>query len=185
MLNEEQRRFLLKAARIAIADYLKTGRLTVLSTKEPALLEPRGAFVTLHKQKALRGCIGLIESTLPLNETVCKMAVESATGDPRFPPVRVAELPELKIEISVLTPPKRVSGPEEIVLVRDGVIVRRGSCQGVFLPQVAAETGWDKEKFLSILCSHKAGLPPDAWKEKETELFTFQAEVFSEENLNT
>ena len=185
MLNEERRRFLLKAARGAINNYLKTGELKIARTDDPALLEPKGAFVTLHKDEELRGCIGLIESTFPLNETICRMAVEAAVGDQRFPAVTLSELPGLKIEISVLTIPKKVSGPEEIVMLRDGVIVKRGYCQGVFLPQVAAETGWDREKFLSILCSQKAGLHPDAWKERETEFYTFQAEVFSEKDERT
>lgn len=181
MLNNEERDFLLGSARNAIKVYLETSQIEIIPTPDPRLKEGRGAFVTLHKRGELRGCIGLLESGQPLNETVCQMAVEAAVNDPRFPTVSLSELADLKIEISVLTRPVKVSGPEAVVLGRDGVIVRRGNCQGVFLPQVAEETGWDKEKFLSILCSHKAGLAADAWKEKDTELYTFQAEVFSEE----
>ncbi|OPZ88906.1 MAG: hypothetical protein BWY73_01599 [candidate division TA06 bacterium ADurb.Bin417] len=149
-------------------------------TADPVLLEKRGAFVSLRWDKDLRGCIGLIEGKYPLNETVCRMAIEAAVGDPRFPGLTIRELKEVIIEISVLTTPERVRGPQDIVMLRDGVIVRQGYCQGVFLPQVAEEQGWDKEQFLSFLCEYKAGLPREAWKEKETELYTFQAEVFSE-----
>ena len=180
MFNKDERDFLLKSARNAIKTYLETGQREILPTTDPALKEGRGAFVTLHKGEELRGCIGLLESGQPLNETVCRMAVEAAVGDPRFPAVSLPELSGLKVEISVLTKPVKVPGPEAIVMRRDGVIVRRGYCQGVFLPQVAEETGWDKEKFLSVLCANKAGLPPDAWKEKDTEIYTFQAEVFFE-----
>ncbi|MFH2068637.1 MAG: AmmeMemoRadiSam system protein A [Candidatus Omnitrophota bacterium] len=181
MLNNEERDFLLKLARNAIKVYLETGQTEIIPATDPLLKEGRGAFVTLHKGAELRGCIGFLESGKPLYETVCEMAVEAAVNDPRFPPVSLLELAGLRIEISVLTRPVKVFGPEAIVMKRDGVIVRRGNCQGVFLPQVAEETGWDKEKFLSVLCVHKAGLPDDAWKEKDTELYTFQVEVFSEE----
>ncbi|MCM8815459.1 MAG: AmmeMemoRadiSam system protein A, partial [Candidatus Omnitrophica bacterium] len=116
-------------------------------------------------------------------QAVRDMAIESATGDPRFLPVSLKELKEIEIEISVLTVPVRVSSPDEIVLGRDGVIVKKGFRQGVFLPQVADETGWTKEQFLSALCAHKAGLDPDAWKNPDTELYIFQAEVFSEHQL--
>lgn len=181
MLNKAERDFLLKSARNAIKTHLEIGRMEMLPTRDPVLREGRGAFVTLHKGEELRGCIGFLESAEPLNETVCRMSVEAAVGDPRFPAVSLSELPGLKIEISILTKPARVSGPEAVVMLRDGVIIRRGCCQGVFLPQVAAETGWDREKFLSVLCTNKAGLPANAWKDKETEIYTFQAEVFAEE----
>lgn len=180
MLNEEERDFLLRSARHAVKTYLETGRVKIMSNPDQTLKEARGAFVTLYQGAELRGCIGLLESGQPLYETICRMAVEAAVKDPRFPPVSLSELPGLRFEISIITRPVRVSGPEEIVMKRDGVIVRRGNCQGVFLPQVAEETGWEKEKFLSVLCSHKAGLPSDAWKEKDTEMYTFQAEVFFE-----
>ena len=180
MLNNKERNFLLRSARNAVKTYLETGQREIMPTSNPLLKEGLGAFVTLHKGSELRGCIGLLESEQPLNETVCRMAIEAAVNDPRFPAVSLSELVGLKIEISILTKPVKVSGPEAIVMVRDGVIVRRGKFQGVFLPQVAEETGWDKEKFLSVLCAHKAGLPADAWKKEDTELYTFQAEVFSE-----
>ncbi len=109
------------------------------------------------------------------------MAIASSTEDPRFPPVTADELKDIKIEISVLSKPKLIKDIKEFELGKHGVIVQKGFNQGVFLPQVATETGWKKEEFLSNLCSHKAGLPPDAWKDKDTNIYIFEAEVFEEE----
>jgi AmmeMemoRadiSam system protein A len=108
------------------------------------------------------------------------MAIASATGDPRFRPLSAGELDKIDIEISVLTPPKKVKSPDEIKIPGHGVMVKRGFSGGVFLPQVADETGWSKDEFLSTLCAHKAGLPRDAWKDPGTELYIFSAEVFGE-----
>ncbi|MBI5554439.1 MAG: AmmeMemoRadiSam system protein A, partial [Elusimicrobia bacterium] len=116
----------------------------------------------------------------PLYQAVSKMAVESATGDPRFSPVTKDELVKLVIEISVLTVPERVKNLDNIILGTHGVIVRKGGRGGVFLPQVATETGWSKEQFLTELCEQKAGLPAEAWKDSDTELYTFSAQVFQE-----
>jgi len=128
----------------------------------------------------LRGCIGNIIGQQPLYLTVRDMAVESSSADPRFVPVSPDELKEIKIEISVLSEPKRVEDADGIKLGVHGVIVKSGYRSGVFLPQVADETGWTKEEFLSNLCEGKAGLPADAWKDKKTELYVFTAQVFSE-----
>ena len=179
MLTRQQRVQLLSVARAAIRDRLAGGRAAVPHFADPALDEKRGAFVTLRAAGELRGCIGLIEPLRPLSETVRLMAVEAAR-DPRFPPLTLPELAGVTIEISVLSPPEKADAPERITIPGDGVIVRRGPRQGVFLPQVADETGWDRETFLSNLCFHKAGLPPDAWRDRRTELYTFRAEVFSE-----
>ncbi len=180
MLNKSQRQILLKIARDTLENYLAGRKLPELKSDDPVLLEKRGVFVTLRKKGELRGCIGTLIPQEPLARAVRSMAIQSATGDPRFPSVTVEELKDIEIEISVLTVPVKVSGPDEIVLGRDGVIVKKGFRQGVFLPQVAEETGWTKEQFLSALCAHKAGLEPDAWKKPDTELYIFQAEVFSE-----
>ncbi|MCK4244858.1 MAG: AmmeMemoRadiSam system protein A [Candidatus Omnitrophica bacterium] len=181
MLNEEQQKQLLKIARETIENWLGKRRKLKLDVRDSQLQEKRGVFVTLRKDEQLRGCIGMILPEKPLAEAVINMAIESATGDPRFPPLSLRELKGIKIEISVLTVPKRVKDYQEIELGRDGVIVKGGFQQGVFLPQVATETGWTKEEFLENLCSHKAGLPRDAYRDKDTELYTFQAQVFSEE----
>lgn len=180
VLSREQKEKLLKIARQTLEYYLSGKPLPEIKEKDPIFQEKRGVFVTLKKNGHLRGCIGYIYPVAPLVEAVRKMAIEAATGDPRFSPVKFEELKNIEIEISVLTVPKKVKSADEIVLGRDGVIVKRGFHQGVFLPQVADETGWSKEEFLRQLCWQKAGLSPDAWKDEETELYTFQAEVFSE-----
>ena len=118
----------------------------------------------------------------PLYLTVRDMAVESATGDPRFRAVTQAELKDIEIEISVLSPLEKVASADSIILGKHGVIVKNGFNSGVFLPQVATETGWSKEEFLSNLCAQKAGLPADAWKDPSTEIYIFTAEVFSEKD---
>ncbi len=142
--------------------------------------ESGGAFVTLTKGKMLRGCIGLIESTGPLADTIIHMAVAAGIEDSRFPTVRVEEVEDIAIEISILTPLQPVANIQEIRLGQDGVLIRRGPQSGVFLPQVARETGWDLEHFLNELCTHKAGLPTRAWEDSSTELYRFSAEVFHE-----
>jgi len=116
----------------------------------------------------------------PLYITVRDMAIQAATEDPRFAPLKAQELNKVKIEVSVLSPLEKVDSAEAIQLGTHGVLVRRGFNSGVFLPQVARETGWSKEEFLSNLCTHKAGLEAGAWKDKSTELYIFSAQVFSE-----
>ncbi len=180
MLNHAQQQELLKIARKTIETYVTSGNVPDFKVTDLFLIEKRGVFVTLHKEHQLRGCIGYIMPIEPLYQAVCKMAIESATGDPRFPPVAKDELAKLEIEISVLTVPERVKNPDGIILGTHGVIVRKGGRSGVFLPQVATETGWSKEQFLTELCEQKAGLPAEAWKDPDTEFYTFSAQVFQE-----
>ena len=180
MLNGEQKRILLKVARETMKTYIKTGKTPTFKIEDRLLNEKYGAFVTLHKKGQLCGCIGNIIGTMPLWETIKNMAIESATGDPRFPAVREDELEQIDIEISVLTHPKKIKNIDEFYLGEHGVIIKRGFNQGVFLPQVAQETGWSKEEFLSSLCSHKASLSPDAWKDNDTEIRIFSTQVFKE-----
>ena len=180
MLNKDQRKKLLDIARKSIEAYLKSGMKIEINETDPLLSQEMGAFVTLHEAGQLRGCIGNLIGKQPLYLTVRNMAIESATGDPRFSPVSFNELKNIEIEISVLSTPEKVDSADKIVLGKHGVIIRRGFNSGVFLPQVATETGWTKEEFLSHLCSQKAGLPPNAWKDKSTEILIFTAEVFSE-----
>jgi hypothetical protein len=181
MLNEKQQKVLLGIARKTIEEYIRTRKMPELKVEDPLLKEKRGVFVTLHKRGMLRGCIGYIMPLEELYKAVSKMAIESSTGDPRFPPVRTEELDEIEIEISVLTVPERINSVDEIEMGKHGVIVKKGYQQGVFLPQVATETGWSKEEFLNRLCYDKAHLPEDAWKDKDTEIYTFSAQVFKEE----
>ena len=180
LLNDAQRKRLLQIARGSITSYVRDGKAGSFTEKDPVLNEPMGAFVTLHEKGELRGCIGNMVGQGPLYKTVADMAIQSATGDPRFPVLSPAEIDKVDIEISVLSPMKKVSGPEEIKVPGHGVMVRRGFRSGVYLPQVATETGWNKEEFLTSLCAHKAGLAPDAWKDPATDIYVFTAEVFGE-----
>ncbi|MDD5476613.1 MAG: AmmeMemoRadiSam system protein B [Candidatus Omnitrophica bacterium] len=183
MLNIQQRKKLLKIARQAIEEYLKTGEKLEVSEADPVLNQKMGSFVTLTEHGGLRGCIGNLTANQPLYLTVRDMAIAAAVDDPRFPPVSLTEVKNIQLEISVLSPLERVVSAENIELGKHGVLVRKGAQNGVFLPQVATETGWNKEEFLNNLCSQKAGLPPGAWKDKNTELYVFNAEVFSEKEL--
>jgi len=180
-LSQAQKKELLKIARNTIETFVKTGKTPPgIKSADARLNEIEGAFVTITKQGVLRGCIGNIIGQEPLYETVRDMAVAAASQDPRFSPLTAAELKDIDIEISVLSKPRRVKNASEIQLGKHGVIVSDGFHQGVFLPQVATETGWSKEEFLSELCSQKAGLPADAWKNPNTALYVFTADVFGE-----
>jgi len=183
MLNNQQRKKLLKIARESIETYLKTAKKLVVNESDPALNKIMGAFVTLNKHGELRGCIGNLAGSGPLYLTVRDMAIEAAVGDPRFSALTLSELKDIEIEISALSILERVDSVARIELGKHGVLVRKGYQSGVFLPQVATETGWSKEEFLSNLCAQKAGLAADAWKDKNTELYIFSAEVFSEKEL--
>ena len=179
-MNKDQKKILLKAARDTVEAVI-TGRAPVTAKIEDAELNAHcGCFVTLKNHGQLRGCIGQFTSEIPLIELVGQMAKASATGDPRFvaDPITADELDKLDIEISVLSPLKRIKEPLSLRLGIDGIYIKRGYASGCFLPQVATETGWDKEEFLSYCCAHKAGLAPDAWKEPETEVYLFTADVF-------
>lgn len=177
MLDPERRRALLRVAREAVAAAAKDMPYAPESD-DPELLRPAAVFVTLRKGGALRGCIGTIAAKEPLIRAVANMARAAAREDPRFARVHMAELPEITIEVSVLSPLRRVSGPEEIKVGRDGLVVKQGAQQGLLLPQVATEWGWDREEFLDETCL-KAGLPPGSWR-RGAEVYCFQAEVFGE-----
>ena len=178
-LTEQDKRLLHQIARRAIEDALtqehKSEPRPVIQS--PALKEKRGAFVTLKRHGRLRGCIGYIEGIKPLHTAVEEMAIAAAFHDPRFNPVREAELPDLEIEISVLTPLKQIRDVEEIEVGKHGIIIQKESASGLLLPQVATDYRWDRETFLEHTCL-KAGLPQDAWKEKDTRIYIFSAEVF-------
>lgn len=178
----DEKKELLKLARDTIINHLskkKTGQYPVYSKK---FKELRGVFVTLHKHGELRGCIGYIEPVKPLYQAVVDNVVNSATQDPRFPQVRPDELPDIEIEISVLTAPLEISGPGEFITGKHGIIIRKGSRSAVFLPQVAPEQGWTREETLSHLCM-KAGLSPDEWQKQGMRFFVFTADVFSEKEI--
>ncbi len=136
-----------------------------------------GVFVTLHQHRRLRGCMGTLDTDLPLAEAVRQAVLSAALHDPRFPPVGVQELAELDLEVSVLSRPEPMRGLDELILGRHGVLVRRGPQRGLFLPQVAVEHHLDRETFLSRCCDEKAGLPADAWRQPGTEVLLFTTEV--------
>jgi len=184
LLTAKEKKRLLAIAQQTINAYIKTGKVVDFKETDPRLLETEGAFVTLHKDGQLRGCIGNIFGSGPLFLTVRDMAIASATQDPRFRPVSVEELDQLDLEISVLSKPWRISDPKEIELGIHGVIVSKGPFnKGLFLPQVATDQGWNLEQFLSYLCSEKAGLSADAWKDPSTIIEIFTAQVFSEKEF--
>jgi AmmeMemoRadiSam system protein A len=179
-MNEAQRHTLLTIARDAVKATVTGAPLPNPQSEDPALTAPCGCFVTLNSRGRLRGCIGQFTSDRPLIELVVEMAEASASRDPRFfdNPLTVRDLGTLEIEISVLSPLERTDDPLSLRLGVDGIYIKRGHAAGCFLPQVATETGWSKEEFLSSCCSHKAGLPADAWKDPKTEVYLFTAEVF-------
>ena len=176
-LSEEDRRALLALARETIAAHLGRSSAPQGETRTP--LDARaGVFVTVKVQGELRGCIGIPEPSQPLAQVVQHCAVAAAFEDPRFPALRVDELPSTTLEISVLSNFQSVTDPGEIAVGRHGLIIERGSHRGLLLPQVAVEHGWTVEQFLEHTC-RKAGLPRDAWRYGAT-LETFEAEVFGE-----
>lgn len=183
LLSHEQKQKLLKLARKQIEAYVRGGKRLKINEADPRLKLKEGSFVTIHKKGRLRGCIGNILGSGPLVELVRDMAIASATQDPRFPPVNESELSLIDVEVSVLSVPYQIKSVDEIELGKHGVIVKGGARNsGVFLPQVADETKWSKEEFLSQLCSQKAGLARDCWKDPKTRIEIFTAQVFSEED---
>jgi len=179
-MNETQKQTLLRVARDTVEEVIKQKPIVKPKSDDPELNAHCGCFVTLKNHGRLRGCIGQFTSQSPLVELVAEMAKASATSDPRFftDPITEGELDQLDIEISVLSPLKRTNDPLSLRLGVDGIYIKREGASGCFLPQVATETGWSKEEFLSYCCSHKAGLAADAWKDPQTEVYLFTAEVF-------
>jgi AmmeMemoRadiSam system protein A len=177
-LSQEECAELLAIARRAASSFVREGKVPDETPASPKLSAPGAAFVTLRRKGQLRGCIGYTEASAPLYRTVQQCAVAAATEDPRFSPVGPSEVDSVRIEISVLTPlvPAR---PEEIEVGVHGLMIRKGGCRGLLLPQVATECGWDRREFLANVC-RKAGLPADGWTEG-AELYSFTAEVFGEE----
>ncbi|HDR16646.1 MAG TPA: AmmeMemoRadiSam system protein B [Desulfobacteraceae bacterium] len=178
-LTDQEKSDLIAIARARIEESLKgkrTGDNPVLTS---LMKQPRGAFVTLKKHGMLRGCIGMIEPRKPLHKAVEDMARAAAFDDPRFPPLSPSELGEITFEISVLTPLREIRDVEEIEVGRHGLYIVKGSRAGLLLPQVALEQRWDRTTFLEETC-RKAGLSEEAWKDHNTVIYVFSAEVFGE-----
>ena len=183
-LTFDQKKRLINIARKTVELFVHTGKVYQVNDKDPRMSEEEGTFVTLRNQGQLRGCIGNILGRGPLYLLVRDMAIGAAAEDPRFSPVREDELSNIEVEVSVLSKPWVTKNIDDITMGVHGVIVSRGMFnQGVFLPQVATETGWDKDQFLSELCSQKAGLPSDCYKDPTTTIRIFTADVFSEKDL--
>jgi len=176
-LNEEEKKTLHQIAKTVIENKARGKTVPGFKIESPVLKENRGAFVTIHKRGQLRGCIGYIEGRGPLHKTIEEMAEAAAFRDPRFTPVKEKELPELELEISVLTPLKKIQDVNEVQVGKHGIYIKKGWYSGLLLPQVATEYGWDRQTFLEHTCQ-KAGLPPHAWKEKDTEIYIFSADIF-------
>ena len=177
-LSRREKSLLLDIARKAISSHLENGTMPGKEETEPLLLEKRGCFVCIKINGKLRGCIGNFVSDRPLYQLVREMAVSAATKDPRFYPMRKEELGESTLEISVLTPLRKVSSIEEIEVGKHGLYIEKNVARGVLLPQVATEYGWDRETFLGQT-SIKAGMAADGWKEG-ADIYIFGAEVFHE-----
>lgn len=180
-LTDEEGKLLISMARRTLESYITNREKPNFSDiDKPFLRKESGLFVTLHKNGRLRGCIGYIVGMEPLFKSVVDLTIASSTQDPRFPKVVKGELSDIDIEISVLTPPEKISNIDEIIMGEHGVIIKAGNRQGLYLPQVYNETGWSKEEFLSNLCETKAGLDRYAWKKPNVEIFIFSTQIFSE-----
>jgi len=188
-LSDKEKKTLLALARQSLIDHFG-GNVTDMTQwrehhKDTLQFNQKvGVFVTLKKKDRLRGCIGTIIGREPLCDGVQNNALSAGLRDPRFEPVKQKELADIDIEISVMTPLQRISDYKKIRLGIDGVIIRKGYSQAVYLPQVATETGWGLDRFLSSLCQ-KAGLPQRAYKSDDMEFYIFQALVFGEKEPET
>ena len=178
VLSDEEKKILKEIAFTSIKDSLagKPVAQPILNSQYPVLNSKCGAFVSLHKQGRLRGCIGHFGEDVPLHEIVAEMARAAAFEDPRFMPVTMDELEDIDIEISVLTPMRRIQSLDEFELHRHGIYIRRGYRSGTFLPQVADEVNWTKEEFVSHCAQDKAGIGWDGWR--DAELYVYEAIVF-------
>lgn len=181
-LKEDEKKFLLELARRSIVYFLKNRRLLETEVQNPKLNQKQGAFVTLKVNGELRGCIGYPLPYKPLYRTIIEMAVAAASEDYRFPPLTEEELQDLVIEISVLTLPRKIKSPEEVVVGKHGIIISKGLNKGLLLPQVPQEYGWNLETYLNHGCL-KAGLPSDEWR-RGVNIEVFKAQVFSEEDFS-
>ena len=178
-LSEMEKKELLAIVRKTIEARLMGKPIPELQLGSEVLKEKKGAFVTLKIHDHLRGCIGYIEARKPLYKTVGEMALAAAFDDPRFPPLKPDEFKNVAIEISILSPLKKVKDPNEIEVGIHGLYIIKGFHSGLLLPQVAMEYGWDRLTFLQETC-HKAGLQRGAWKEQDANVYIFSAEVIGE-----
>jgi AmmeMemoRadiSam system protein A len=184
MLDASDKAKLLKLARATLEAYFANEKTPPCQTPTASLLEQKGAFVSLHRGTELRGCIGQLNPDRELFKIVQHCILSAALEDTRFIAVMQDELKDLTIEISVLTPFRRIQSVEEVEVGRHGLYMVRGGYRGLLLPQVATQYHWDRIKFLEQTCL-KSGLPESAWKDPRTNIHTFEAEVFSESQIPT
>ncbi len=178
ILEAGDQKELLRIARATLREFLATGYMPPGAPHRKSLLVPAGAFVSVYVDDELRGCMGRVDADTPLYLAVEQLAVAAATRDPRFEPLRMEELKQTRLEISVLSEVRAVA-PDEIEIGKHGLVITRGPRRGLLLPQVAVKHNFDREKFLDETCG-KAGLSEGAWKEAGTRLECFTAEVFAE-----
>ncbi|MCL7385679.1 MAG: TIGR00296 family protein [Thaumarchaeota archaeon] len=189
MLSLDEGIKLVRLARAAIQEYLKSGKIYEVSEGSGIPTKETGVFVSLYTypEGDLRGCIGFPFPVMSLPEAIVKAAIAAATEDPRFPPVELAEMDKIVIEVSVLSVPEKIEFkspkelPSKIVIGRDGLIIKSSRGSGLLLPQVPVEYGWDPEEFLCHLCL-KAGLPATYWLTGKFDIYRFTAEIFAEES---
>jgi len=179
MLDDSDKTTLLTLARRTLENHYTRESEMIFQTDQAGLLEHKGAFVTLHKGEDLCGCIGQLDPDRELFKVVQHCALSAAFEDSRFPPLQKKDLPGLNIEISVLTPFHSVRDVDEIVVGKHGLYIVQGYYRGLLLPQVAVQYGWDCKTFLQQAC-YKAGLSESAWKDPQTEIYIFEAEIFSD-----
>ncbi len=177
-LANREKKLLLEVARRALVAAVEFGTALDRLPSEANLMEPGGAFVSLHRRARLRGCVGQVHSEQPLVQVVCYCTRAAALEDPRFDPVRPEELGEIEIELSILSRLEEIA-PERIEAGRHGLMVSRGRQRGVLLPQVATQFRWSAARFLEETCV-KAGFEPDAWNDRGIRIEAFTAEVFAE-----
>lgn len=181
MFSESEKKLLLQFARYALESAVKNVPIKKLLDLSTNLLKPSGAFVTLRRGNDLRGCIGYLEPIKSLIETIQEVTMKAALEDVRFLPVTSEELDQIGIEISVISPMTQISNPNEIQIGKHGLMVEHGNYRGILLPQVATEFGWDRDAFL-MHTFRKAGLPENLWNNPKLKIFTFTAEIFSEQH---
>jgi len=183
LLSLEEGEKAVKLARKAIERYLEEEKI-IEDRLDGIFSEKRGVFTTLTKKGDLRGCIGYPYPIKRLDVAIIETAISAATQDPRFPPVRIEEMDQIEVEVTVLTPPQKLEVPAEkraeaIEIGRHGLMVVHGFYSGLLLPQVAVEYNMDEEEFLTQTCL-KAGMPPDAWLDQEVDVYTFEGQIFKE-----
>jgi len=184
MITLDEGKIAVGLARDALISYVEKRTMIQPKNLPPIFSEKRGVFVTLHENGELRGCIGYPQPVLPLDTAIVDSAVNACSRDPRFPCVKPNEIKKIELEVTILTKPEhydvpKTKLPEYVKVGQDGLIVSKGLYSGLLLPQVAPEWGFDSIEFLSETCL-KAGLPPDAWLDEDTDVQHFQAQIFAE-----